>query len=181
MKIGNVKSFAAGLVALCALIFIAVSSQAYGQETVNNSIASVKREKAAGSKSSKNNPTQKEKTLYERLGGYDAISAVVDNFADRLFKDTRINAFFKGMSTDTRNQFKQKNKNLVCNVTGGPCKVISRTAKEAHAGWGITEKDFGIVVQHLTDVLDEFKVPEREKKELLDIIGTLKPDIAEKK
>lgn len=125
--------------------------------------------------------TKSEKSLYERLGGYDAVSAVVESFADKLFADTRINAFFKGMGTDTRKQFKQKNKNLVCFVTGGPCKIISRTAKETHTGLGITEKDFGIVAQHLVDTLNEFKVPEKEHKELMAIIASLKPDIVEKK
>ena len=119
------------------------------------------------------------KSLYERLGGYGAISAVVNDFAEKLFKDPQVGAFFKGMGTDTRKSFIQKNINLVCNVTGGPCKVLSRPAKTVHAGLGITESDFNVVVNHLVDTLDKFKVPAKEKKELLDIIGTLKPDIVE--
>ncbi len=119
------------------------------------------------------------KSLYERLGGYEAISAVVNDFAEKLFKDPQVGAFFKGMGTDTRKSFIQKNINLVCNVTGGPCKVLSRPAKTVHAGLGITESDFNVVVNHLVDTLDKFKVPAKEKKELLDIIGTLKPDIVE--
>src|SRR5262249_47269538 len=67
---------------------------------------------------------QAQRTLYERLGGYNGISAVVNDFADRLFADPKIGKYFVGMGTDTREMFKQKNKNLVCNVTGGPCKVI---------------------------------------------------------
>ncbi|MFN0111045.1 MAG: group I truncated hemoglobin [Blastocatellia bacterium] len=123
----------------------------------------------------------KPKSLYDRLGGYDAISAVVEDFAPKLFNDAKISRFFVGMSTDTKEQFKQKNKNLVCNVTGGPCQVISRTAKQSHAGLGITEDDFNIVVKHLVDTLNKFKVPDAEQKELLNIIGTLKKDIVEKK
>ena len=123
---------------------------------------------------------QAQRTLYERLGGYNAISAVVDEFADRLFADPKVGKFFVGMGTDTREMFKQKNKNLVCNVTGGPCKVISRPAKTVHAGLGITDADFDVVVGHLTAVLDEHKVPAAEKKELLDIIGSLRKDIVER-
>lgn len=123
----------------------------------------------------------KQKSLYERLGGYDAISAVVESFADKLFNDPVIGKFFVGMSADSRKGFKQKNKNLVCNVTGGKCDIISRPAKVAHGGLGIGEKEFGIVVQHLIDTLNEFKVPKAEQDELLAIIGTLKPDIVEKK
>ena len=83
------------------------------------------------------------------------------------------------MGTDTRQSFIQKNINLVCNVTGGPCKVLSRPAKTVHAGLGITEADFDVVVNHLVDTPDSFKVPAKEKQELLSIIGTLKSDIVE--
>ena len=118
-----------------------------------------------------------EKSLYERLGGYGAISAVVNDFAGKLFTDEEVGSFFKGMGTDTRKSFIQKNINLVCNVTGGPCKIISRSAKTIHAGLGITEAEFKIVENHLVDTLNAFKVPAREKQELLSIINTLKPDI----
>jgi hemoglobin len=83
------------------------------------------------------------------------------------------------MGTDTREMFKQKNKNLVCNVTGGPCKVISRPAKTVHAGLGITDAEFDIVVGHLSEVLDKYKVPAAEQKELMAIIATLRKDIVE--
>lgn len=119
------------------------------------------------------------RSLYERLGGYEAISAVVDDFAARLFADPKVGKFFVGMGTDTREGFRQKNKNLVCAVTGGPCKVISRPAKTVHAGLGITAADFDVVAGHLVAVLDKFKVPAAEKKELIDIILTLRPDIVE--
>ncbi len=120
-----------------------------------------------------------EPTLYERLGGYDAISAVVDVFAQKLFDDPIVGARFFGMSADSRMGFRQKNKNLICNVTGGPCKVISRTAQVTHEGLGIKASEFNIVVGHLVSTLDEFKVPEAEQKELLAIIGTLRPNIVE--
>ncbi len=84
------------------------------------------------------------------------------------------------MGTDTRKSFNQKNINLVCNVTGEPCKIISRPARTIHEGLGITESDFNVVVNHLVDTLDKFKVPAKEKQELLAIIGTLKPDIVER-
>ena len=80
--------------------------------------------------------TPMEKSLYERLGGYDAVSAVVDEFAGKLFNDPVVGARFFGMSDDSREGFRQKNKNLVCNVTGGPCKIISRSAAKTHDGLG---------------------------------------------
>ena len=118
-----------------------------------------------------------ERSLYERLGGYEAISAVVHDFAGKLFVDPQVGSFFKGMGTDTRQSFIQKNINLVCNATGGPCKIISRPARTVHTGLGITEADFSVVFNHLVDTLDAFEVPAMEKQELLAIIGTLKPDI----
>lgn len=120
-----------------------------------------------------------EKTLYERLGGYDAISAVVDDFAGKLFIDPIVGARFFGMSEDSREGFRQKNKNLVCNVTGGPCKIISRPAATTHGGLGIKASEFDIVAQHLVDTLNKFNVPEREHNELMAIIATLRPDIVE--
>lgn len=121
------------------------------------------------------------KTLYERLGGYDAISAVVEEFANRLFNDPKIKQFFRGMSTDTKESFKQKNKNLLSAVTGGPAKVISRPPKTAHAGLNITQGDFNVVAGHLKATLEKFKVPERETKDVFAIIATLQPEIVQRK
>ena len=120
-----------------------------------------------------------EKSLYERLGGYDAISAVVDSFLDKVWNDPRISRFFVGMGTDTRNQLRQKNKNLMCHNTGGPCKKINRPLKLAHEGLGITEKEFYIVVNHLESTLKEFNVPAREQEEVMSSVRKLKPKIVE--
>ena len=120
-----------------------------------------------------------EKTLYERLGGYDAISAVVNDFAFKLFTDPVVGKRFFGMGDDSRASFRQKNKNLVCIATGGPCKVISRPAAVVHGGLGIKASEFDIVVNHLVDTLNRFEVPQQEQQELLVIIGSLRPDIVE--
>ena len=78
-----------------------------------------------------------EKSLYERLGGYDAISAAVDDFAPKLFADPVVGKRLLGRGDDSRQGFRQKNKNLICFVTSGPCKVISRSAAVTHDGLGI--------------------------------------------
>jgi len=122
-----------------------------------------------------------EKSLYERLGGYDAISAVVDRFLEKVWNDPEISRFFIGMGTDTRNQLRQKNKNLMCHDTGGPCKIISRPLEVVHAGLGITEKEFNIVVNHLASTLKDFKVPKPEHEELMAKVRKLKPYIVEAK
>ncbi len=120
-----------------------------------------------------------EKSLYERLGGYDAVSAVVDDFAAKLFDDPVVGARFFGMSDDSREGFRQKNKNLVCAATGGPCKIISRSAATTHGGLGLKASEFNIVAQHLVDTLNKFNVPEKEHDELMAIIASLRPDIVE--
>ncbi len=122
-----------------------------------------------------------EKSLYQRLGGYDAISAVVNEFADRLFADKKLDRFFGALSTDTQDKFKQFNTTLVCAATGGPCSYLGRAMTTAHQGMGVTNADFDIVAGHLAATLDKFKVPAAEKKELLDIIGSLRSQIVEQK
>jgi hemoglobin len=120
-------------------------------------------------------------TLYKRLGGYDAIAAVTDDFLGRLLADPRFAKFFVGVSTDSRGKIRQHVVEQLCNATGGPCVYTGRTMKQAHAGLGITEEEWNASVQLLIASLDKFKVPEAEKTELLGIAGSLKGDIVEKK
>jgi hemoglobin len=122
-----------------------------------------------------------EKTLYQRLGGYDAISAVVNEFADRLVADKKLDRFFGAMSTDSQDRFKQSNTMLVCAATGGPCDYLGRSMTTSHEGMGVTNADFDVVAGHLAATLDKFKVPAAEKKELLGIIGSLRAQVVEQK
>ncbi len=69
----------------------------------------------------------------------------------------------------------------MCHNTGGPCKKINRPLKLAHAGLGITDREFDIVVNHLVDTLKEFKVPQKEQDELLPKVRGLRPYIVEAK
>ena len=120
-----------------------------------------------------------EKTLYQRLGGYDAISAVVNEFANQLFSDKKLAPFFGSLSTDSQIKFKQFNTTLVCAATGGPCTYLGRSMDTAHQGMGVTKTDFNIVAGHLAATLDKFKVPAKEKQELLGIIGSLQGQVIE--
>lgn len=122
-----------------------------------------------------------EKSLYQRLGGYDAVSAVVGEFADRLFADQKLSPFFGSWDREKQDRFKQLNVLLVCNATGGPCTYIGRSMPVSHQGMGVDDTRFDQVAGHLVATLAKFKVPEKEKKELLDIIGSLRGQIVEKK
>jgi hemoglobin len=122
-----------------------------------------------------------QESLYKRLGGYDAIAAVTDEFLVRLVTDKKLGRFFTGVSKDSQKRIRQLVVDQLCAATGGPCVYIGRDMKTSHAGLGITEEDWNIAVGHLVSTLDKFKVPKREKDELLGALSTLKSDIVEKK
>ena len=122
----------------------------------------------------KDKPAAGGKSLYDRLGGKDAITAVVDKFVGIVVADDRINGFFK--NADAGNLKKQL-VDQICSATGGPCKYEGKDMKTAHAGMGVKEADFNALVEDLVKALDEFKVPEAEKKELLGALGGMKGDI----
>ena len=120
---------------------------------------------------------QKPETLYKRLGGYDAIAAVVDDFIGRLVADKQLGRFFTGASADSKKRIRQLVVDQICAASGGPCIYIGRSMKASHEGLGITESDWQAAVGHLVATLDKFKVPQKEKDELLAIASSLKPDI----
>jgi hemoglobin len=123
---------------------------------------------------------QQAPTLYKRLGGYDAIAAVTDDFIGRLVGDTQFTAFFAGHSTDSLKRIRQLVVDQLCAATGGPCVYIGRDMKTTHAGLKITEKDWDASVKHLVASLDKFTVPAKEKDDVLAAVSTLKKDIVEK-
>ena len=116
------------------------------------------------------------KTLYERLGGEAAISAVVDDFAARVLADTRINKKFAKTNAP---RLVTNLKAFVCSATGGPCKYTGLSMKQSHKNMGVTQGEFGALVEDLVATLDKFKVPDKEKGELLGALGPLGPDIVE--
>jgi hemoglobin len=123
---------------------------------------------------------QDKKSLYERLGGYDAIAAVVDDFIGRLVADRRFEKFFVGHSEDSLKKIRQHVVDQFCAAAGGPCLYTGRDMKTSHHGLGITNDDWDASAKHLVETLDKFKVPEREKGDLLAFVTSLKKDIVDK-
>ena len=119
-------------------------------------------------------------SLYKRLGGYDALAAVTDDFLTRLATDPQLSKFFAGHSTDSLARIRQLIVDQLCAATGGPCKYIGRDMKTVHKGLGISDADWQASVKHLVATLDKFKVPQKEKDEVLTLISSLKNDIVEK-
>jgi hemoglobin len=123
---------------------------------------------------------QKADTLYKRLGGYDAIAAVTDDFIGRMATDPALGKFFVGLSTDSKQRVRQHVVDFLCVATGGPCVYKGRDMKTVHTGLGITEADWETGVKHLVATLDKFKVAQKEKDDLLAAASGLKKDIVEK-
>jgi hemoglobin len=125
----------------------------------------------------------KEKSLYERLGGRNAITAVVDEFVARVAADKRINAFFAATASDPARlkKFKSNLVDQICEASGGSCKYMGKDMKAAHMGMGITSADFDALVEDLVGALDKFNVGAHEKDQLLGALGPMKGDIVAKK
>ena len=118
-------------------------------------------------------------TLYKRLGGYDAIAAVTDDFLSKLAGDPQLGRFFGGHSSDSVKRIRQNIVDQLCAATGGPCVYMGRDMKTAHAGLKISEKDWDTSVKYLVATLDKFNVPAKEKDEVLGAVSGLKKDIVE--
>jgi hemoglobin len=128
-------------------------------------------------------PARAEKSLYDRLGGQPAIGAVASGLVDRILLDDRVNKWFAhaAASTENANAYKAKLADFICQNTGGPCNYTGRDMVSAHKGRAVTGEAFDAVVQDLVGVLDQLKVPEKEKGEVLAILGPLKTVIVQKK
>ena len=119
------------------------------------------------------------KSLYERLGGYGAISAVVNDSPRSSSPIRRSGLFSRGWVRIPGSRSSRRTSILSATSRVGRARSSAEMPKPVHAGLGITEEEFNVVVNHLVDTLDKFKVPAKEKEELLTIIGKLKPDIVE--
>ena len=114
--------------------------------------------------------------LYERLGGLEAITAVVDSFVGRCAGDDRINQKFG--QTDVP-RLKKMLVDQVCEAAGGPCTYSGRNMPETHDGMGVTAGEFDALVEDLVATLDEFDVPKAEQDELLGLLGPMRGEIVE--
>ena len=120
--------------------------------------------------------TSTQASLYQRLGEKQAITAVVDEFVARVAADSRINGRFANTNIP---RLKMNLVDQICAASGGPCTYRGRDMKTTHAGMRITNADFDALVGDLVAALNKFKVPEREKNELLSVLGPMRKDIVE--
>jgi hemoglobin len=118
-----------------------------------------------------------DRSLYERLGGLDAIKAVVEDFVANVAADGAINARF---ANSDMNNLKQKLVEQICAATGGPCTYTGKGMVEVHTGMKVTDAEFDALVGDLKKTLDKFSVPQREQSELLSALGGMRGDIVNK-
>lgn len=116
------------------------------------------------------------RSLYDRLGGKSAITAVIDQFVANVAADRRINGRF---ATTDIPRLKGHLVDQVCSAAGGPCQYRGRDMKRTHSGMQISTADFEALVQDLVAALDTFHVPAEEKRELLGLLGPMQKDIVE--
>ena len=156
-------------IALAFCLLAAVGLSAEAQSPVNASLAQ-----------GGNVSEPQGKTLYARLGGYDAIAAVVDDFVGRLGADKRFTKFFVGHSEDSLKKIRMHVIDQLCAAAGGPCNYTGRDMRTSHHGLGISSEDWDASAKHLGESLDKFKVPKAEQDELLGVVSSLKKDIVDK-
>ena len=121
--------------------------------------------------------TKAKKTLYERLGGAAALTAVVDDFVANVAADQKINHFFAKTDVPT---FKKNLTDQLCAATGGGCTYAGKDMKTAHAGLGISNADWDALVGDLGKSLDKFKVKKADQKALVALLAPMKGDVVEK-
>jgi hemoglobin len=120
--------------------------------------------------------TTQTKSLYDRLGGGDAIRALTESWVARAGGDDRTNGRF--VRTDLP-RLKKQVADQLCEAAGGPCTYTGRGMRETHAGMKITAGEFDVVMQHLGAALDELHVPKAEQDELVGLLQPMRDDMVE--
>ena len=120
-----------------------------------------------------------EKTLYERLGGYDAIAAVTSDLLPRLMADTQLGRFWQHRGVDGINREKQLLVDYLCANAGGPVLYTGRNNRTSHKGMGISESDWEAFMGHLDATLNSFKVPQQERNDVIGFVQSTRADIVE--
>ena len=123
--------------------------------------------------------TMSKTTLYERLGGYDAISAVANDLLPRLQGDPKLGRFWQNRGDDGVEREKQLLIDFLSSSAGGPMFYTGRDMKTTHKGMKISESDWSAALGHLNATLEKFKVPQAERDQMVAFIQSTKSDIVE--
>jgi hemoglobin len=122
-------------------------------------------------------PVAAEGALYHRLGGYDAIAAVVDDFLGRWLADSTLAPFFAHLEENGLHYVRQMVVDQLCAAAGGPCFYVGLDMATAHAEMEITPAVWNVAVQHLLATFDAFGIPTRERRELDGILRAVRAEM----
>lgn len=123
--------------------------------------------------------TEQSKSLYTRLGGYDAITAVVEDLLPRLVNDSQLRRFWQHRGADGMRREKQLLIDYLCASAGGPSYYTGRDMGLSHRGMKISGSDWSAFIRNVNATLDAFQVPQQERNEVLAFIEGTKADIVE--
>ena len=125
------------------------------------------------------NQTATATSLYERLGGYDALAAAVDDLLPRLQGDAQLGVYWRGQNDHTKKRGRQMLLDFLVSALGGPAIYNGLDMKAAHQGLRISNSDWAVMEGHVLAVLDEFNIQGREREEFLGAAASLKGDIVQ--
>lgn len=120
-----------------------------------------------------------EQSLYERLGGYDGITAFVNNLLPRLQGDEQLGRFWENRGDDGIAREKQLLIDYLCHNSGGPVYYTGRDMKLSHAGMKISESDWDTFIEHAVATMTHFQLGETEVNDIASFVSSLKDDIVE--
>ena len=120
-----------------------------------------------------------DKSLYERLGGYDGITGFVNNLLPRLRADPLLGRFWKNRGDDGVDREKQLLIDFLCANPGGPVYYTGRDMKLSHKGMKIGEKDWSVFFEHAGATMEALSVPQQDCDDVAAFVSSLKGDIVE--
>ena len=118
-------------------------------------------------------------SLYDRLGGYDAITGFVNNLLPRLQSDEQLGRFWRHRGSDGIEREKQLLIDYLCANAGGPVYYTGRDMKLSHKGMKISESDWSIFLGHAGDTLTALNIPKQECDDIVAFVLSLKNDMVE--
>ena len=119
------------------------------------------------------------KSLYERLGGYEGISGFAEDLLPRLQGDAVLGRFWQNRGDDGIAREKQLLIGYLCANAGGPLLYIGRDMRLSHKGMKISESDWDTFLGHAGDTIKALGVPEKEADDVVAFVLSLKDDIVE--
>jgi hemoglobin len=123
--------------------------------------------------------SESESTLYQRLGGYDAIAAVAENLIRRLMADGQLGRFWAHRGQDGLQREKQLLIDFLCASAGGPLLYTGRNMTTSHKGMRISAGDWSIFMGHVTETLAEFDVAAAEAADVAGFIESTRAENVE--